>query len=155
MSTGLNIRKVGALDFLSLGALIHRLDPGIIPFRKATQCQIHVSGGDCAGADLPLAETVAALVGPSALGWLISLAVCREPRRSSLGRRTCPIMRGRSNTTISLAAANAVAPKPCCSRKAAKASQGGLMLSNMPMKLTKAGQLFCGDCVAGVARPLR
>jgi 2-dehydro-3-deoxygluconokinase len=46
MSTGLNIRKEGALDFLSLGALIHRLDPGIIPFRKATECKIHVSGGE-------------------------------------------------------------------------------------------------------------
>ncbi len=43
---GLNILKTGALDFLSLGALVHRLDPGIIPFRKATQCQIHVSGGE-------------------------------------------------------------------------------------------------------------
>src|SRR5947209_17240871 len=46
MSTGLNIRKDAALDFVSLGALIHRLDPGIIPFRKATQCLIHVSGGE-------------------------------------------------------------------------------------------------------------
>src|SRR5436309_7875307 len=46
MSTGLNIRKSGALDFLSLGALVHRLDPGIIPFRKATECKIHVSGGE-------------------------------------------------------------------------------------------------------------
>src|SRR5258705_3107210 len=46
MSTGLNIRKDGALDFLSLGALIHRLDPGPIPFRKATHCDIHVSGGE-------------------------------------------------------------------------------------------------------------
>src|SRR5271167_2079675 len=46
MSTGLNIREDGALDFLSLGALIHRLDPGIIPFRKAAECQIHVSGGE-------------------------------------------------------------------------------------------------------------
>lgn len=43
---GLNIRQDGALDFLSLGALVHRLDPGIVPFRKATQCQIHVSGGE-------------------------------------------------------------------------------------------------------------
>jgi 2-dehydro-3-deoxygluconokinase len=34
------------LDFLSLGALIHRLDPGVIPFRKATTCAIHVSGGE-------------------------------------------------------------------------------------------------------------
>ena len=46
MSHGLNIRPDGALDFVSLGALVHRLDPGIIPFRKATQCQIHVSGGE-------------------------------------------------------------------------------------------------------------
>lgn len=44
--SGLQIRQDGALDFLSLGALIHRLDPGIIPFRKATDCQIHVSGGE-------------------------------------------------------------------------------------------------------------
>jgi 2-dehydro-3-deoxygluconokinase len=46
MSTGLNIKPEGALDFVSLGALVHRLDPGIIPFRKATECQIHVSGGE-------------------------------------------------------------------------------------------------------------
>jgi 2-dehydro-3-deoxygluconokinase len=46
MSHGLNIRKDIELDFLSLGALVHRLDPGIIPFRKATECQIHVSGGE-------------------------------------------------------------------------------------------------------------
>ncbi len=46
MAHGLNIREDGALDFLGLGALIHRLDPGIIPFRKANSCQIHVSGGE-------------------------------------------------------------------------------------------------------------
>jgi 2-dehydro-3-deoxygluconokinase len=46
MKYGLNIRESGALDFVSLGALVHRLDPGIIPFRKATECQIHVSGGE-------------------------------------------------------------------------------------------------------------
>src|SRR3954470_18486908 len=34
------------LDFLSLGALIHRLDPGVIPFRKARSVEIHVSGGE-------------------------------------------------------------------------------------------------------------
>jgi 2-dehydro-3-deoxygluconokinase len=44
--TALTIRPDGALDFLSLGALIHRLDPGIIPFRKASHCDIHVSGGE-------------------------------------------------------------------------------------------------------------
>ena len=36
MKYGLNIPEKGALDFLSLGALVNRLDPGIIPFRKAT-----------------------------------------------------------------------------------------------------------------------
>ena len=46
MNDTLNIRPDGALDCLSLGALIHRLDPGIIPFRKATACEIHVSGGE-------------------------------------------------------------------------------------------------------------
>jgi 2-dehydro-3-deoxygluconokinase len=46
MSNALTIRKDGELDFLSLGALVHRLDPGIIPFRKATECAIHVSGGE-------------------------------------------------------------------------------------------------------------
>ena len=46
MKYGLNIPATAALDFVSLGALIHRLDPGIIPFRKATECQIHVSGGE-------------------------------------------------------------------------------------------------------------
>lgn len=46
MNYGLNIKAEGELDFLSLGALVHRLDPGIYPFRKATECQIHVSGGE-------------------------------------------------------------------------------------------------------------
>src|SRR5512133_3553552 len=46
MSYGLNILKDAALDFVSVGALVNRLDPGIIPFRKATECQIHVSGGE-------------------------------------------------------------------------------------------------------------
>lgn len=42
----LKISPTGNLDLLSLGALVHRLDPGIIPFRKAHECQIHVSGGE-------------------------------------------------------------------------------------------------------------
>jgi 2-dehydro-3-deoxygluconokinase len=45
--SGLTIRKDScALDFLSLGALVHRLDPGVIPFRKARSVEIHVSGGE-------------------------------------------------------------------------------------------------------------
>src|SRR5437870_11229258 len=35
-----------ALDFLSLGALVHRLDPGVVPFRKARSFDVHVSGGE-------------------------------------------------------------------------------------------------------------
>jgi 2-dehydro-3-deoxygluconokinase len=46
MSTGLTIRTDASFDFISLGALVHRLDPGIIPFRKAAECRIHVSGGE-------------------------------------------------------------------------------------------------------------
>jgi len=46
MSSSLNIISKGEFDFISLGALVHRLDPGTIPFRKATECKIHVSGGE-------------------------------------------------------------------------------------------------------------
>src|SRR5271169_3862532 len=46
MNYGISIKPSGSLDFLSLGALVHRLDPGIIPFRKASHCDIHVSGGE-------------------------------------------------------------------------------------------------------------
>ena len=44
---GLTIRKDPcALDFLSLGAVVHRLDPGVLPFRKARSLEVHVSGGE-------------------------------------------------------------------------------------------------------------
>jgi 2-dehydro-3-deoxygluconokinase len=46
MKNGLKVLPNGELDLLSLGGLVHRLDPGLIPFRKATECQIHVSGGE-------------------------------------------------------------------------------------------------------------
>ncbi len=46
MDSGLKIKSNCSLDFVSLGALVHRLDPGIIPFRKSTECKIHVSGGE-------------------------------------------------------------------------------------------------------------
>ena len=42
----LNIPADGELDFVALGAMVHRIDPGRIPFRKATECRIHVSGGE-------------------------------------------------------------------------------------------------------------
>jgi 2-dehydro-3-deoxygluconokinase len=46
MKYGLNIPPKGELDLISLGALVHRLDPGIVPFRKATNFEVHVSGGE-------------------------------------------------------------------------------------------------------------
>jgi 2-dehydro-3-deoxygluconokinase len=46
MATALSIPASGSLDFLALGGLIHRLDPGAVPFRKAGSCEIHVSGGE-------------------------------------------------------------------------------------------------------------
>jgi 2-dehydro-3-deoxygluconokinase len=46
MSQPFTVPPAGGLDLLSLGALVHRLDPGLIPFRKATECRIHVSGGE-------------------------------------------------------------------------------------------------------------
>jgi 2-dehydro-3-deoxygluconokinase len=46
MSLGFTTPGEGALDLLSLGALVHRVDPGIIPFRKARHVDIHVSGGE-------------------------------------------------------------------------------------------------------------
>ena len=46
--SGLSVRSAESsrFDFLSLGALVHRLDPGIIPFRKARTLEVHVSGGE-------------------------------------------------------------------------------------------------------------
>ena len=45
--SGLNVRQgPSELDFLALGALVHRLDPGVIPFRKARMLEVHVSGGE-------------------------------------------------------------------------------------------------------------
>ena len=46
MSDELKIRPNGALDLLSLGGLVIRLDTGLIPVRKARECAIHVSGAE-------------------------------------------------------------------------------------------------------------
>jgi 2-dehydro-3-deoxygluconokinase len=46
MTTALQIPPRGDLDFLALGALIHRLDPGVVPFHKAQTFSVHVSGGE-------------------------------------------------------------------------------------------------------------
>src|SRR6266542_3202928 len=45
--SGFQVRKDRCeLDFLALGALVHRLDPGVVPFRKARSFDVHVSGGE-------------------------------------------------------------------------------------------------------------
>jgi 2-dehydro-3-deoxygluconokinase len=46
MTTSLTIPPARGLDFVSVGALVHRLDPGVVPWRKANRCDIHVSGGE-------------------------------------------------------------------------------------------------------------
>jgi len=46
MKYGMDIHAEGALDFLSLGALNHRVDSGVVPFGKATTWQVHPSGGE-------------------------------------------------------------------------------------------------------------
>ncbi len=48
MSYGLNIKSKNeaAIDFLSFGALNHRVDSGQIPFSKAHTWQVHPSGGE-------------------------------------------------------------------------------------------------------------
>ena len=39
MGNNLSIKKEGALDLVSLGALVHRLDPGIIAIQKSDRMQ--------------------------------------------------------------------------------------------------------------------
>jgi 2-dehydro-3-deoxygluconokinase len=46
MKNGLNILPGGDLDFVALGALNHRVDPGRVPFHKATVWRVHPSGGE-------------------------------------------------------------------------------------------------------------
>jgi 2-dehydro-3-deoxygluconokinase len=46
MKNGLNILPEATLDLVSLGALNHRVDSGIVPFSKATEWQVHPSGGE-------------------------------------------------------------------------------------------------------------
>jgi len=46
MPNNLKIKKEAALDFLSLGALNHRVDSGIVPFSKAKEWTVHPSGGE-------------------------------------------------------------------------------------------------------------
>ncbi len=46
MTPTLTIPSGGALDLLSLGGLVMRLDTGLVPFRKAHTAAVHVSGAE-------------------------------------------------------------------------------------------------------------
>ena len=46
MAPKLTIPAEGALDLLALGGLVMRLDTGLVPFRKAHEAAIHVSGAE-------------------------------------------------------------------------------------------------------------
>lgn len=46
MRYGLNIPAEGGMDMVSVGALVHRLDPGVLSFKKARSFDVHVSGGE-------------------------------------------------------------------------------------------------------------
>lgn len=46
MKNGLKIPPEAALDLVSVGALNHRVDSGIVSFSKATEWQVHPSGGE-------------------------------------------------------------------------------------------------------------
>jgi 2-dehydro-3-deoxygluconokinase len=43
---GLKILPKARYDALALGALVHRLDPGVIPLHRAQAFEVHVSGGE-------------------------------------------------------------------------------------------------------------
>ena len=44
--SGLDIGREGVLELVSLGARVIRLEPGIVPVRKARDLEVHVSGGE-------------------------------------------------------------------------------------------------------------
>jgi len=45
-STGLKILPTAKYDALALGALVHRLDPGVVPLHRAQSVEVHISGGE-------------------------------------------------------------------------------------------------------------
>ncbi|MCX7047820.1 MAG: sugar kinase [Candidatus Sumerlaeota bacterium] len=44
--SGLTILSKAKYDALALGALVHRLDPGVVPLHRASHFDVHVSGGE-------------------------------------------------------------------------------------------------------------
>jgi 2-dehydro-3-deoxygluconokinase len=69
------------LDFLSLGALVIRLDPGVVPFRRSADWQVHVSGGEYnVAADLANAFGLRAAVATAMVDYPIGELVAERVR---------------------------------------------------------------------------
>ena len=105
-----------AFDFLSLGALVHRLDPGVIPFRKARSLDIHVSGGeynvaanlsDCFGLQDRHRDRDGQL--PASASWCRAASARWASRRSTSGSSTTASA-GRTSPPSTATAATASAP---------------------------------------------
>lgn len=45
-NSGLKVLPTAKYDAIALGALVHRLDPGVIPLHRAQTFEVHVSGGE-------------------------------------------------------------------------------------------------------------
>lgn len=93
------------LDFLSLGALVHRLDPGQVPFRVARSFEIHVSGGEynCAAnlaSCFGLSTGVAAAMVDSGVGELIERQVRERGVRGVYKRFEHDGVRGPNMATV-------------------------------------------------------
>lgn len=70
------------LDFLSLGALVVRLDPGVIPFEYASQLDLHVSGGEFnVAANLSRAFGQRTAIASAMVDYPIGLKIEAEVRR--------------------------------------------------------------------------
>ena len=132
--SSLNIRKDPCeLDFLALGALVHRLDPGVIPFRKARSVEIHVSGGeynvaaslsDCFGlrtgiatamVNYPIGELVQARVRETGVTPVLQVVRARRRARAE-HRHRLQRSRPRGSPAGRLLQPRATRPAPCSSR---------------------------------------
>ncbi len=70
------------LDLLSLGALVVRLDPGVIPFEYASQLETHVSGGEFnVAANLSRAFGQRTAIASAMVDYPIGLKIEAEVRR--------------------------------------------------------------------------
>jgi 2-dehydro-3-deoxygluconokinase len=74
-----------AHDFLALGALVTRLDPGLVPFSQADSYRLHVSGGEYnVAANLSSCFGLRAAIASAMVEYPIGLRVEREVRASGV-----------------------------------------------------------------------